>query len=121
MRFHIYLNWLMTEEDARSYYEAKSNGVSTLWKPSWHPQLEFENASIEVTKHFEMYPQDGRFRRVKMKDFGKNRKEKIDEHLFDCEHAAFIRAKLECEMTFIQPMRLKNFPFDVCKIYIIIT
>ena len=119
----------MTEHDYRSYLHAKDKITQTRdyshlmkWEPSWYPHLEFFNAIEEHTNEWEVYQDQGRFRLQEFKDFGKNKKEKIAENLFDCQCAKFIRAKLQCDMTFAQQFNLKNFPFDVsmwtvCSIY----
>ena len=101
----------MTENDYRSYLKAKDLVKTTSdyshlmkWEPSWYPHLEFQNAIEEHTKEWEVYPEQGRFRLQEFKDFAKNKKEKIPEDQFDCESAKFIRAKLECEMTFAEEL-----------------
>ena len=111
----------MTEQDYRGFLEAKRLVGETKnydhllkWEPSWYPHLEFQNAIEEHVKEWEVYPEQGRFRLQEFKDFAKNKKEKIDDNLFDCEKAKFIRAKLECEMTFAEELELQSFPFDVC-------
>ena len=123
MRFHIYFNWLMTEEDYRSHMEAEQKVKETRdpqymldWEPTWYPHLEFQNAIEEHRKEWELYPEEGRFRKQKFKDFGKKKKEKIDEDKFDCEHARFVRAKLECEMTFAEELERMHHTLHIKKI-----
>jgi len=54
----------------------------------------------------------GYFRIQQFKDFGQNKGDKPAENEFDCMKAKFIRAKLECEMTFAEELELQSFPFD---------
>merc|ERR1712228_568387 len=119
MRFHIYFNWLPTEADYKSYYEAqkeskKQNNPELLlkWEPRWYPHLEFQNMIEEHTREWEFYPEEGNFRIQNFKDFGQDKGEDIDAGKFDCTKAKFLRAKLECEMTFAEELELQSFPFD---------
>eukprot|EP00484_Ammonia_sp_Unknown_P001953 CAMPEP_0197022306 /NCGR_PEP_ID=MMETSP1384-20130603/3213_1 /TAXON_ID=29189 /ORGANISM="Ammonia sp." /LENGTH=642 /DNA_ID=CAMNT_0042450323 /DNA_START=41 /DNA_END=1969 /DNA_ORIENTATION=+ len=119
MRFHIYFNWLPTEEDYKSHYKAKTEAkkqnkpqILTDWEPKWYPHLEFQNMIEEHTKEWELYPEEGFFRIQTFKDFGKKKGAEIPETEFDSEKARFIRAKLECEMTFAEELELQSFPFD---------
>jgi len=118
MRFHIYFNWLPTESDYKSYYKAKSltdekNPQLLMdWEPKWYPHLEFQNMIEQHTKEWELYPDEGNFRIQHFSDFAKNKGEEIPENQFDCEKAVFLRAKLECEMTFAEELELQSFPFD---------
>jgi len=112
MRFHIYFNWLMTEGDYTSYLEAKADGKLVEWEPRWYPHLEFQNSIDEEVCEWEEYPDEGKFRMQIFKDFGQEKKEKRAIGQFDCSKARFIRAKLECEMTFAEELELQSFPFD---------
>merc|ERR1719361_1600003 len=119
MRFHIYFNWLPTEADYKSYYEAQKeskaqNNPELLlkWEPRWYPHLEFQNMIEEHTREWEFYPEEGNFRIQNFKDFGQDKGEKIEAGKFDCTKAKFLRAKLECEMTFAEELELQSFPFD---------
>ncbi|ETO22521.1 nicotinic acetylcholine receptor alpha 9b subunit [Reticulomyxa filosa] len=140
MRFHIYFNWLATKEDYLMYCVAKdaanAGDVEKLirWEPKWspfffflnfffislfffskkkrYPHLEFQNAIEEQLREWEEYPEEGRFRIQTFADFGKEKSDKIPSDQFDSSCAKFIRAKLECEMTFAEELELQAFPFD---------
>eukprot|EP01083_Nonionella_stella_P011470 32575_1 len=119
MRFHIYFNWLPTEEDYKSLYKAQKESKETNdpqllleWEPRWYPHLDFQNMIEQHTNHWEIYPEEGRFRIQKFKDFAQRKGTKVTDGTFDCTEAAFIRAKLECEMTFAEELELQSFPFD---------
>ena len=64
------------------------------------------------TREWELYPEEGFFRIQNFKDFGQERGEEKGEGEFDCTKAKFLRAKLECEMTFAEELELQSFPFD---------
>ena len=73
----------MTEKDYRSYLTAKHKVDETsnyehlmTWEPSWYPHLEFQNAIEEHIKEWEVYPEQGRFRLQKFKDFAKKKVQK---------------------------------------------
>eukprot|EP01084_Bolivina_argentea_P242232 406429_1 len=119
MAFHIYFNWMISESDYKSYYKAskmakEENNPQILydWEPQWYPELEFENMCEEITREWVLYPHEGCFRIENFKDFSQNKGEKKEDHEFDCMNAKFIRAKLECEMSFTESFELQSFPFD---------
>lgn len=119
MRFHIYFNWLPTESDYKSYYKAKHearrlNNQQILqdWEPRWYPHLEFQNMIEQHVKEWELYPEEGYYRIQNFKAFAQEKGEEIPEGRFDCTKARFLRAKLECEMTFAEELELQSFPFD---------
>jgi len=83
------------------------------WQPSWYPHIEFQNCVEERRCEWEEYPEEGKFRIQKWKDFGIDaKKEKVPENQFDPSKARFIRAKLECELTLAEELELQSFPFD---------
>ncbi|ETO09753.1 nicotinic acetylcholine receptor alpha 9b subunit [Reticulomyxa filosa] len=111
MRFHIYCNWLATKHEYLSHCiarKAAENGDTE----QLYPRLEFRNAIEEQLCTWQEFPELGRFRMQTFSDFAKNKTDKIAEDQFDCSHARFIRAKLECEMTFAEELELQAFPFD---------
>eukprot|EP01084_Bolivina_argentea_P293166 504175_1 len=119
MRFHMYFNWLPTEADYKSYYKASQekkiqNDPTILmeWEPRWYPHLEFQNMIEEHTKDWEEYPEEGCFRIQQFKDFGMKKGSEPLDGEWDCTKAKFLRAKLECEMTFAEELELQSFPFD---------
>eukprot|EP01084_Bolivina_argentea_P074074 134400_1 len=119
LRFHMYFNWIPTENEYKSYYkvvkESKQQNNPQLlmeWEPRWYPHLEFLNMIEKHTKEWEEYPEEGRFRIQSFKDFGQEKGEEIPEGEFDCTKAKFLRAKLECEMTLAEELELQAFPFD---------
>lgn len=66
----------------------------------------------EHTREWEEYPEEGCFRIQAFKDFGMKKGSKPKEGEWDCTKAKFLRAKLECEMTFAEELELQSFPFD---------
>ncbi|ETO05550.1 hypothetical protein RFI_31846, partial [Reticulomyxa filosa] len=131
---------LATKEDYLSYCvakEAANNGeVEELMscEPKWfiiiffvkyanpffffnccivYPHLEFQNSIEEHILEWEEYPEEGCFRIQTFSYFGKEKGEKIQSNQFDSSCAKFVRAKLECEMTFAEELELQAFPFDV--------
>eukprot|EP01083_Nonionella_stella_P108188 314366_1 len=119
MRFHIYFDWLPTVADYKSLYQATKDAKSENnpqilmeWEPRWYPHIEFQNMIEEHTREWEVYPEQGCFRIQKFKDFGQKKGSKKKDGSFDCTQAEFIRAKLECEMTFAEELELQSFPFD---------
>eukprot|EP01083_Nonionella_stella_P284456 968401_1 len=82
------------------------------WEPRWYPHLEFQNMIEEHTKDWEEYPEEGCFRIQQFKDFGMKKGSEPLDGEWDCTKAKFLRAKLECEMTFAEELELQSFPFD---------
>ena len=117
MKFHVIFNWLPTKEEYEEYIEHKNSGEEVEeWKPSWYPSLEFVNVVEEHSKTWELYPKLGIYRLTKLRGFGivkmpHNPKYQIIEGFSDKE-AYFVRAKLDCDMTFAEEFELANFPLD---------
>eukprot|EP01083_Nonionella_stella_P098955 278327_1 len=60
MRFHLYLNWIVTESEYRAY--KASIGGKYYYEPRWKPDLEFMNAvEIHKMERFE-YPECGKYK-----------------------------------------------------------
>eukprot|EP01083_Nonionella_stella_P313733 1127500_1 len=111
MRFHLYLNWIVTESEYREY--KASIGGKYYYEPRWKPDLEFMNAvEIHKLERFE-YPDFGKFKVEQFADFFVDKKnEKCHESQFDPQKCWFIRTKLECDITFAEELELQSFPFD---------
>ena len=118
MRFHLILNWLPTKEEHEELVQHKKNDdhedVAT-WKPSWYPHLEFVNVVEEHSKTWELYPKLGIYRLTQLLGFGIEKMDgkkyqKIEG--FNDREAYFVRAKLDCDMTFAEEFELANFPLD---------
>lgn len=69
----------------------------------------FQNKFEEITKEWEeIGGKDGVFRMMTFKTFGQEKDTEIPEGQFDSAKARFIRAKLECDMTFIEELELQS-------------
>lgn len=142
MKFHIYFNWLPTLSEYEDYLCKKEQDELVDWRPKWYPHLEFVNAVEEHINEWEFYPYGGQFRLTKLKNFGYSTDKNSPKinHLqheyqhqsnsnsnsntvtheknvnanveFDSNKAFFIRAKLDCDITFAEQFELDNFPLD---------
>ena len=118
MRFHLYLNWIMTEEEYRKYLNESVGDY--YYEPIWKPDLEFMNAVETHKKEFSKYPEFGIYKIESFNDFGIDKHEVVEEDEFDPTLCKFIRCKLECDITFAEELELQSFPFDVQDLSVII-
>eukprot|EP01083_Nonionella_stella_P227053 805900_1 len=107
-KFYIFLNWLPTESEYKSWYESskeaeKRNDPSILaqWKPKWSPKIVFPN----MTEEHSAFQEEKMFTMHRFSDFG-------PQNELCSTRATFIRTKLEGDMTFYQSFALDNFPLD---------
>mmetsp|Transcript_51127 Transcript_51127/g.84869 ORF Transcript_51127/g.84869 Transcript_51127/m.84869 type:complete len:599 (-) Transcript_51127:91-1887(-) len=121
MRFHIYLNWIMSEQEYRDYIEGKMKNPNQPYEPAWKPDLEFMNA-VEVHQNEVFhYPEKGKYRVEIFKDFYVAKAHQIvDTNEFDPQLCRFIRCKLECDITFAEELELNSYPFDCQDLSVII-
>ena len=113
IKYHMYFNWLCTQEEYESYQIAIQENRVHDWEPRWYPRIEVQNKieNIAPFPRWEEYPDEGRFRFQKFKDFFNLicDDEKME---FDPKNAYFIRGKYDVEMELSEELELQAFPFD---------
>jgi len=116
MKFHLYMNWIVTEREYREYIRttrASTAQSPTYYDPVWKPDLEFMNAVEIHTMERREYPGFGKYKLETLKDFYIEKAfQQCRDWEFDPQKCRFIRTKLECDMTFAEELELQSFPFD---------
>eukprot|EP00485_Elphidium_margaritaceum_P014400 CAMPEP_0202726400 /NCGR_PEP_ID=MMETSP1385-20130828/184594_1 /ASSEMBLY_ACC=CAM_ASM_000861 /TAXON_ID=933848 /ORGANISM="Elphidium margaritaceum" /LENGTH=605 /DNA_ID=CAMNT_0049392621 /DNA_START=416 /DNA_END=2233 /DNA_ORIENTATION=- len=112
VRFHIYLNWLLTLNEYNDYLmyrkKVEQNPLKKpKWQPKFRPRIDFVNSVEE--HHFDpvFYPNQGWYRVMTFPDWASK-----DVCGFDGAHTMFARFKLDCDLTFSEQMELRSFPLD---------
>ena len=121
VKMSINLTWLPTKYEYLSYLKAYDNDTLYNWQPRFIPVLDFTNClEAQSSIEYRIYSNEGRFRLVRLRDFGYKSSEKIDETEFDPKYSYFLRCKLECNLICFEELELNNFPIDCQPLNIVI-
>ncbi|ETN98880.1 hypothetical protein RFI_38606 [Reticulomyxa filosa] len=119
-RFHYYLTWLATKQEAKDYEEFVKDHKNSLepigWVPQWVPGVEFTN--VVVVSLFEEHQakyevKDAVHNKALRNSWEGNEQNYTDLLGFDPNFGKWVRCRYEADMTFAEEFELENFPFDV--------
>ncbi len=106
VRFHLYLDWLISWNDYQSYLKAHKTKLLKRWEPKFKPKIEFVNAVNTHTKQLAEYGHLGVYRVLHYKDW-------LEDTCPNVDLAYFQRVRWECDLTLSEQMELHNFPLGI--------